>query len=235
MNTKTCSICKESKTVSQFHKRGAGFQNICKDCRNLKQKADYSERGRSRIAKSPKQINPNNFPALTERIASLEGKLRAKARSFSTDVFDADDIYSKMVESILRNSQPEDSDARILQRANWTATAHIESGRTYSSYVSEESQFASQDEEADAGFEIESLAVVSSAEDMIIEQQEHMSLQAVIASLSPENQQVISMLALGMKKREIAQKLGVSDEAISERVKRIAKNMKSLGFSPAFA
>src|SRR5919109_2067348 len=95
VTTQICTSCTKEKPFSEFHSRGSGYQKICKQCRNEGARSDYAERGKSRKPQSPVQINPNNFPALAERITKLDSKLRASAISYAHDKLDADDIHSE--------------------------------------------------------------------------------------------------------------------------------------------
>jgi len=217
-----CTECHQEKVPSEFHLRGRGHQTICKSCRNESARQDYKSRGKARLPHSPIQINTDNFPALAERIAVLEPRLRSKAAAFAHDALDADDIYGEMVESILRKCKPEDTDAFFLQCANWTAQAYLSKGMSYNQYVDN----LDLDEEAveQAGFKVVNARTV---EDSLVEIEMSIIFKEVIKSLPFENQRVIAMLSVGMTQREIAGELKVSEQTISERMKRIREQIAS--------
>ncbi len=89
-----------------------------------------------RNQKSVKRIiflNPPELSApLMARIEALESMLRAKARSYTNDSLEADDIYAAMVDEIFFKSKPTDSDARILTRAMWAGKAVVRRNLAYS-------------------------------------------------------------------------------------------------------
>ena len=218
--TQVCTSCPENgeQSLSNFHKRRNGYQKICKTCRNASARSDYQTRGKARLPHSPIQINTVNFEALQERIVTLEPRIRSLASMFANDRLEADDIFSEMVESILTKCQPEDNDSFILKRAKFTGRAFVAKKLSYNQYVGN----IDTDEDAltAGGFNIMN---TRTAEEALIEHETMMAFQEVIASLPPVNQKVVSMLALGMNQRQIAEKLEVSEQSISERMKKIRK------------
>jgi len=216
--TRICTNCQVEKEISEFHRRRNGYQKICKSCRNASARGDYQARGKARLPHSPTQINPANFPALQERIVLLESRLRASASMYAHDKLDADDIYSEMVEAILTKCKPEDNDGFIMQRASWTGQALVSKNMSYNEYVGD----LDVDEDAltAGGFKVVNTRTV---EDALIEIESFKSLQKVIASLPPENQTVVKMISIGMNQRQIAEKLQVSEQSVSERMKKIRK------------
>jgi RNA polymerase sigma factor (sigma-70 family) len=226
-----CSSCQKEKAPSEFHRRGNKTQKICRECRNADARAVYAEHGKSR--KTPQirfEVNPNNLPPLAERITALESKLQAKAASFAHDGMDADDICSEMVEAILTKCEPDDTDAFLMQCASWTAQAYISKRVSYSEYV----QDLDIDEEAmeAAGFKVVAARTV---EDALVQREMFAQFEAVIKSLPAENQKVVAMISIGMSQREIAGELHVSEQTISERMKKIREQLSGMEINLQFS
>lgn len=220
MNTQTCTKCNKEKAIDQFHRRGDRHQKICKTCMSAYHKARYAKHGRARTT-STRKIEKSNIPVLAEMVSKLEPHLRVKAARYATDNHEAGDIYSAMVENILTKCQPTDSPAIILYRADWYAYEHLNSKRTYNFHV--------DDGESDGDL----FASNKSVEDEIIENEISEELRTVISQLHPQHQRIVSMLSVGLSQAEIARKLGVTEQAVSQKVRNIRSSMVSLGFSPA--
>lgn len=221
-NTQTCNKCHANKPLNQFHRKGAGYQRTCKQCRNEIEASRYQIQGKTALPRQTSPINKDNFTQMQARIVALEPRLRAKAAAFSTDAQDADDIYSLMIEAILTKSQPAESDFYLLQRANWTAQSHIQKTQTYSQYV--DNIDIDETEATQAGFKI--VTNPRAIEDAMIHNEDMVALSAVIKSLPQENQQIVAMLSLGKNQRQIAAELKVTEQKISETMKSIRTTLK---------
>lgn len=220
--TQVCRKCKAEKQLSEFHKRGTSHQRICKACR----KAHVPSGERKIVIMN----HPSLYPALTSRIESLEGKLRAKAASFANDPLESDDIYAVMVEEILFKCKPEDSDARIITRATWAAKAVLRRYNAYSAMIEDESSMLAKIDDEDELI----VSPHSSAESDFIHRENMAEILEKIAMLPKEHQLIVSFLAVGYNQREISLKLKKSDQAISSTIKNIANQLSALGLSPAF-
>lgn len=218
--TQTCTKCNIEKPVSDFHRRGAGYLKRCKTCVNSSQRERYATNGKNPSPRQAQQFDRSAMPVVAETLKSIDSKLRAKAASYTNDVHEADDLYSRMVEDILRNAKSDESPALLLQRANWIAYDFIQKTRTYNHRVE-----TVEDEET--------MASASSVEDTIIANEISSELKAVIEQLSPEYQQVVRLLSIGLSQREIARRLKISEQAVSQKIKRIGSTMMQIGFSPA--
>lgn len=220
--TKTCSSCQKELPISDFHRRGTRHQNICKTCR----------KERSLITRTPRPVqsfNKSNLPALGLRIEKLEPRLRMIAARFSRDPHEAGDIFSHVCESILRSSKPDDSDTRILRLANLRAGDYVNAQSTYTFYVGPEDILGgeSEDGEDTDAFEI-FMTDEDSPEDALIRKELSENISKVIATLKPENQKIVALLAEGFKPAEVARKLGISPEAVSARKSTIVRQAAAL-------
>lgn len=216
--TQVCSQCNTEKPLSEFHRRADRYQKKCKTCRCMNEKQDYKKNGRSRTT-SPAIIKKENIPALAEMIESIEPHLRAKAKRYSDFPLEADDVYSAMVEAILTKSDPSDSPARMLQHADWAASNYMQAKRTYTYHI---------DAPEDDG---DQFTTITTPEDIIVENEVSNELKSIIDQLPEEYRKVVSMLYVGLNRKEIANQLHVTEMAVSEKIKRIGNKMTSLGLS----
>lgn len=219
MDTQTCKICHIEKPVTEFHRRGVGYRKQCKSCANAKARTTYATRGRTPLPKTS-TFDRTNMPTVAATLQSIEDKLRAKAAAYTQDLHTADDLYSRMVEDILTHSEASDTPGMLIQRAKWVAYDFIQKSRTYNHRV-------------DTVEEVETLSSPVTVEDEIIKQEVSAELQAVIAQLPAEYQQVVSLLTLGLTQRQIAKRLNVTEQAVSQKIKRVGSKMVALGFQPA--
>ena len=219
MDTQTCKNCHIEKPLSEFHRRGDLWRFECKDCACAAARATYAKRGKATLPSKIKSA-PKNMETIAEKLHKLDYKLREMAADFTNDVHEADDLYSYMVEEIIRRADPNEKLSMLRQRANWLIYEHAQKHRTYNHYVDEIK-------------EVETLASPSTVEDTIIEQEVSEELKAIIDQLPAEYQQVVSLLTLGLSQREIAKRLKVTEQAVSQKIKRVGTKMLSLGFSPA--
>lgn len=210
-----CNTCKQEKAISEFHRRGAGHLNTCKACKN-EQIREYRKQ-----EKSPRPIKDNreNFSAVGERIQALEPRLRMIAKQFSRDPHQAEDIYQHICEKLLVQADPADSDARILTTAKRRASDFIQGEKTYSFYISTEGEVV----EDSIDFFVSD---PRSAEDMVVEAETTQAVMQAINTLAPSYRNIVSMLLSGLKQKEIAKELGVTEAAVSQNIKTIAKQLK---------
>jgi RNA polymerase sigma factor (sigma-70 family) len=175
---------------------------------------------------------------LEDRIVKLTPHLKRIAYQHASDPMQADDIFQHMVECILTQAKPTDSDSRILTLGTWRARNFREGENTYMLYVSDEGALASEPDEGDDSqdpFETyrSSSDKVHGIEDRVIENEVASELQRLIASLPAENQRLIYLLKAGNSPADIARKLGVSRSAISQKLSTIRLQLgRSAMFQP---
>jgi len=220
-----CLKCKEVKEINQFHKRGTGYQRICKSCRKA-----HTPSGVKRII----FLNPPElYEPLARRIEALEYRLRAKSRSYANNALEADDIYAAMVDEILFKSKPTDSDSRILTRAKWAAKAVVRRNLAYSALVGTEAEMtATTEEDDDIDIDIR-VSFHKSAEDEVADKERSAEIKRLIEQLPEEYRKIVLLLSLGHNQREISVKLNISDQSVSAKVQKIAVEFRGFGFSPA--
>ena len=114
----TCNKCNTSKPVTEFHRRGVGYRKQCKSCANATARTTcanatarttYATRGRTPLPKPSSTFDRANMPTVAETLQSIDGKLRAKAASYTADMHSADDLYSRMVEDILTHAAADET------------------------------------------------------------------------------------------------------------------------------
>lgn len=219
MTTKTCTSCHIEKDLSQFHRRGASHQNICKTCRLSAAKNP----GTPRIKKD----NSKNFNAIGERIEKLEPKLRLIARSYSNDPHTADDIYSYICEKLLTYQNPTDSDALFLTTAKRRAGDYIQRENTYSFMVGSESEIGGDEENQLDAFETYIPDQPQSLEELVIEKEFHQHVISAVSGLDDRNRKIVAMLAEGYNNTEIASEIGISLPAVTYRMADIRKALSA--------
>lgn len=217
-----CRKCREIKELELFPHRGAGRQRICKEC--------WKGYATSKTKRVVILNQPENYPILAKRIDELEPRLRDMSRSFANGNLEADDIYGAMVDEILFKSKPEDSDARILTRAKWTAYAVVRRNLLYNAYVADESAMTVTDEDGETDIDIR-VSFYESAEDEYVKMERAERIAALISQLEPKYRTIVAMISLGHSQREIAYTLKVSDQSVSTYMKKIAEELEKLGFS----
>lgn len=220
MNTtelQKCTQCRAEKPLNEFHRRRDGYQRICKACRNQGARTDYLERGKTRKPRARRVIVKENFPALAERITKLEPRLRSIALSFAHDPLQADDIYSEMSAVILTRCGPDDPDPYLLRCGRFTAQCFVDKTLCYNLYVND---LDDSDNTGAAGLQIFEAHTI---ENECIEREQAAQLQAIIDTLPEENRTLITMLSIGIKQREIARRLQVSEQSLSSRLQDLRK------------
>jgi len=222
MEKQMCRTCKSEKSLSEFHRRGADWQRVCKECR------------KAHVPSGEKQKVVFNTPAERElvanRITELESGLRSKAKAYAVGTLDADDIFSEIVIELLCKSKPDDSPARLLTRATWVAKKHIRNANGYSAVVLDERAMTGRKDEEESDGEI-ILCATPSAEDVFCMADASIELVGFIHELSESQQTIVVMLSQGYSQREIAKSVNLSDQAISSSVQRIAVELTSRGLS----
>ena len=164
--------------------------------------------------------------SIAERIEALSPRLTQIAKQYASDPMAADDIFQHMVECILKQADPADSNSRILTLAQWRARNYIQSEKVYLTYVSDEGVLQGQgdgDEEQESAFDTYQAPDQSAhgVEDDVLDAEIAAQLQKLIDQLPVENQRLVTLLKAGNTPAEIARKLGVSRSAISQRIKQI--------------
>ena len=223
MQTKTCKSCHKELPLEMFHSRGTSVQNTCRECRNAQARAEYNQHGKARKT-TPHQPKKENFGALAARIVALEPILRSKADRFANDKFDAEDIYQSMVETIIKRSMPTDQDAMIIQRANWTATEYIRNQNAIAYHEG-------TDKSIEDIKEINTVSVTASVsvEQEVVERETRARLEAIIKTLPAKNQEIVTLLYLGMSSGEIAVQLSVTKASVTKSISEIQMTLKLKG------
>lgn len=224
--SRVCSSCNIEKPITEFHKRGAGVQTSCKECKCRAARERYAKSGRARVR--PVEVKPvrvENFQELSARIENLAPRLRSVVALFVNNPMDADDMFQTITESILRSCKPEDTDSYILKKAKFFSADHLEKRRTYSHRV----ESVQMDRAPESLF-----SCPASAEDEVIERELSDELKSIISELPPQNQKVVTLLTLGYSQREIAAKMETTEQNISRRMKDIRARFLHAGAFPSF-
>lgn len=175
-------------------------------------------------------------------VASKIEKISPKVRHISQIVanaspeHDADDIFQESVLWLLEQAEKdpsivEQTDAYVIWGATTTGGKHAaRASRTYTRYVQAEPRVENDDEDEDIEW-IETLADSSNdPEARFIENEEISALASAIAQLTPANQKLVTMLYNGFNQNEIADALGISKGAVSQRKATVERQLAELLF-----
>lgn len=206
-----CNKCHAEKPLVDFHRRGAGYQKICKLCRK-------QARG-SRIVSQEKQTEQaqnNDFSA--DRLLKLEKRIRGivNSRVGGSDAFTSDDLFQDAILSILQ-SCPDLSDGMLLGKAVFSVLNSRDRRSTYNHYID---GFCMDDEV--------STFSPHSVEDEIIRREDERMILELIETLSPENREIVAFLAGGSSYADIAREKKTSRAAVTQRMQTIKKQLSPL-------
>jgi len=183
-------------------------------------------------------------PRLDSRITSLFPRLNRIARYLAHPglEYTADDLYQEMALTILDRSAGDSTfldqrDGYLLQCASWDARNVAAKGRTYNRLVAAEWFLAVRSAAADDGDEISLLELFAdpdlTPEEHYLQTEQLEELAAAAASLSPSNQKIVGLIAIGYNWAEIADQLGVSRSAVSQRKNIIARQLSTVVWNSA--
>ena len=165
------------------------------------------------------------------KITELSQRMQLKANYISSPEHTADDLFQIMVEAIIVESEkkPEfiqQTDAYIVNFAVWTAKKKAQASRTYGKYVGEEKVFKTEEDDEASDFDTQTDPSLS-PEELVVRREVYRDIEKVIRTLSTENRKVVVMLFERYSQVEIAEALGITKAAVTQRKATIAK---TLGF-----
>jgi RNA polymerase sigma factor (sigma-70 family) len=159
---------------------------------------------------------------MTTTLETILPQIANIAKLFANgDIHEADDIASEACAYILKHGYENESPAYILQSVKWVAFGHIDSARSYEKYVASiEGTTATDDDD-----ELDALELTpdsaASPEDLIADREFAEAFSEAVATLDPKAQVIIRLLNDGNSFAEIANAMGVSRSAISQRMNTI--------------
>jgi hypothetical protein len=106
MDTKICNKCKQELSVSQFHKRRAGYAHQCKECRSI------SRKGKDKEYKAAYYLKYKDRQRELEKLNSDKVNARKRERSKERRQTDIDykikiNLRGRIYKAIKRNSKSE--------------------------------------------------------------------------------------------------------------------------------
>lgn len=169
---------------------------------------------------------------IADRFPLIENRLSFRAHRISQmhPDFDPEDILQTMKLALLERAEAdpqfaEQTDYYLVQYAEWKAKNSAAASRTYRDYVDEMPRIVDDDGEESSLLEI--LPDTSQPPDEIYELHEAaQQVMEYIRSHYPDYVEMVELLYLGYSQNEIADALGVSKGAISQRKKKIAVAIK---------
>jgi len=176
--------------------------------------------------------------AVASKIEKISPKVRQIARivANASPEHDADDIFQESVLWLLEQEEKdpsivEQTDAYVIWGATTTGGKHAaRASRTYTKYVHSEPAVEQDEDEENIDW-IETLADNSNnPEEVFIENEEISHLAEAITQLTPANQKLVTMLYNGYSQNEIADALGISKGAVSQRKATVERQLAELLF-----
>jgi RNA polymerase sigma factor (sigma-70 family) len=171
----------------------------------------------------------------TTKIAELSSRLNRYSYCITGPELTPEDSYQEMILAFLKKAGDDPTfiaqkDAYQVRYASWVAMQKAHAGNTYRKYVcSLEDLTAGENDDMDV-FEVFP-SNDGSVEDQVIANENAEEMNELISTLSPSNQTVIAMIYLGYSQVEIAEQLGVSKVAVSQRKATIRKHLTQVSGS----
>ncbi len=169
--------------------------------------------------------------SINERIEALQPRLKARANRIYSPCHDQEDIFQEMVVALLEKAAREpgfadQTDAYLLNYATWVGgKRNAEKAFTYNRYVLSEG--AVQNDEGDETSTLEFIpASTPTPEEAAISDEDSRRFLEGIENLTAEQQKIVVMLYLDYNQTEISRRLGVTRQAICERKKTLAKDLR---------
>lgn len=152
-------------------------------------------------------------------LSSVSGRLKSIASRYASDHLEAEDIYQDMVVGLLEQAHkdpsfPKQTKSYICAKAGFLAMHAVRAKNIYRRYVE---SVSAKPQEADQ-VHIDSFTSQSINPEKAVEQaEEAFRILDAIKRLSARDQAIVKMAYVGLSNAEIANKLGVSRAAITQR------------------
>lgn len=211
--TQICNSCKNEKPLTEFHRRRAGYQRICKSCRAGKAREVKKEKR----AKNAPALSPDHIASMGERISALDSNIKNACRKYAGgDEMRADDLYQNACISLL-SCESWQSDNYLLSRVRFSSLHDLDKTLTYNHYMGE----ITPDDKVFIN------AAPRSVEDEIIRRDQLAEIEKAISGLSPENQKIVYMLFEGLSQSDAARDCQLTRQAINYRMRTIKESLLS--------
>ena len=188
-------------------------------------------------------MQPQPTPLIHTRITDLTPRLMAYARFVHSIQLDLPDVQQEMFLALLEKDRKQpafasQTDAYLVRYALWMAQHAAEKTWTYDSHVA---RTVNQTREAhngraqpDRDYSSDEIIFYDLTPDPdaadpaeVTEQRETLeALLSAVQEMSPSNQTLVKMIYLGYSESEIAEHLGISRPAVTQRKATIARAVK---------
>lgn len=163
-----------------------------------------------------------------ERVTKLSNRIEFYGNSFADGVdYEPDDIVQNICVDILElhlrdHSFLDQNDSYVTMFSKWMTLNRNSKQRTYRKHVSRlEDEYARENLD-DSGWEDVIAGQDLNPEEMMCQEESLSEFLQDVFRLSPDNRKILTLIFLGYQTREIAEMIGVSSPAISQRKNVIA-------------
>jgi RNA polymerase sigma factor (sigma-70 family) len=167
---------------------------------------------------------------MTTTLEQILPQIANVAKLFANgDQHTADDIASEAIAYICERGFQNETPAFILQQVKWQALAHVDRATAYTKYVgSIETATATSDDEEELDWTEYVCDLSESPEDIVADREQSSQLEQAVARLDAKAQVIIALLRNGHSFAEIANKLGVSRSAVSQKMNTIQNTLSAV-------
>ncbi len=167
---------------------------------------------------------------LSDRLETLEARLRKYANRHATETVQASDLYQIAVEEILTHCTPEHNDTYMLRLADWRMRDFANHERGYSVRISAVDIEPEDDED---GFQIRDVSNQPEAE--LVHREMSRRIQNLLRGMKPEYVTIIELLGEGNNAYDIAAVVGTTRQNVEYHIRKIRDIFQTAGLTPAFA
>jgi RNA polymerase sigma factor (sigma-70 family) len=180
----------------------------------------------------------SSITTLESKIENLTPTLKKIANRYANGKVEADDLFQHMVEKIFRSCKAEDTKSYICQLATWTARNMVNAEKIYLRYVTTGPEQDDSETKATDFIEMFSDAEAVSPEQRLVELESEAEMRLVLAKIYPSlddtNKQIVVMLSENKTHQTIAEFLGITRQAVTNRVRDLRGIFQLAGLTPAF-
>ncbi len=171
------------------------------------------------------------LPTIFDRIEELDTTLHKIAGRFCTAEVSEDDIFQGVVEKILLSCKPTDTRSFICQCATWHAKNMLASERIYKQYVGLAIENVGEEDEPYDILEVAG-STEPAPEEWTLRKELVLVILKIVEDMDEPNRKIIVSLIQGNSQQSIADEMGLSRSAITNRVALMRGTFQTAGVIP---